>query len=289
MSLREPLRRLVLNSLGFTEEPFSRSADPRFLFLSTQHGQVLDLTLDVIEQRNGLAVVEGRYGVGKTSVARRLLSLFSDEPGYVVVYAHSSAFESEYAALMYVCNYLGLPPRRGLSSQWMELEHYLIDKTEQGKNIVIIFDDAHKMGPEGLDFAHRIYNFDITKKLAQLILFGQPEISKVFRNKDEVLDRVDSWFRLNPLSLEDTLNLIRFRCGVAGRSEPLLTSGAFLQVFEITKGIPRPIIFLCSKIVDVMGEMKVNIANEEVVEVAAKAFLEKYPDWQQQQDIPEQE
>jgi hypothetical protein len=31
-SLRDPQRRIILRDLGFAEEPFSRSADPRFLY-----------------------------------------------------------------------------------------------------------------------------------------------------------------------------------------------------------------------------------------------------------------
>jgi len=69
-----------------------------------------------------------------------------------------------------------------------------------------------------------------------VILFGQPELKRIFNQRPEVLSRVDAWFRLNPVSLEDTLELIRFRNAVARCKEPLLTQGAFLKVWKATRG-----------------------------------------------------
>ncbi|MFN2196272.1 MAG: ExeA family protein [Anaerolineales bacterium] len=264
--LRDPQRRIVLRDLGFSEEPFSRSADPRFLYLSAQHGDVLDRIQEAIEEHRGLAIVEGGFGVGKSSIARRLESIYRAYPeDFVVVFVHTAAYESEYAALLDVCYALNLDRRKGLTMQWREFESYLVDQKEAGRNVVVILDDAQLMSPSALTLVHHIYNFDISQKLAQVVLFGQPEIRKIFNERPEVLSRVDSWFQLNPLSLEDTLELIRFRSAVAGRKEPLLTQSAFLLVWEATRGIPREIVALCSKIIDQIGLYGKNVADNAIV------------------------
>lgn len=264
--LRDPQRRIVLRDLGFSEEPFSRSADPRFLYLSAQHGDVLDRIQEAIEEHRGLAIVEGGFGVGKSSIARRLESIYRAYPeDFVVVFVHTAAYESEYAALLDVCYALNLDRRKGLTMQWREFESYLVDQKEAGRNVVVILDDAQLMSPSALTLVHHIYNFDISQKLAQVVLFGQPEIRRIFNERPEVLSRVDSWFQLNPLSLEDTLELIRFRSAVAGRKEPLLSQSAFLLVWEATRGIPREIVALCSKIIDQMGLHDKNVADNAVV------------------------
>jgi len=272
--LRDPQRRIILRDLGFSEEPFSRSADPRFLYLSAQHGDVLDRIQEVIEERRGLAVVEGGFGVGKSTIARRLESIYRAYPqDFSVVFVHTAAYESEYAALLDVCYALNLERRKGMTMQWREFEGFLVDQKEQGRNVVMILDDAQLMSPGSLSLVHHIYNFDISQKLAQVILFGQPEVQRIFNQRPEVLSRVDSWFRLNPLSLEDTLELIRFRCAVAGRKDPLLTQSAFLAVWQATHGIPREIVSLCSKIIDHMGAMNRKVADMPVVEAALKDYV----------------
>ncbi|NPV87237.1 MAG: AAA family ATPase [Anaerolineae bacterium] len=270
---RDPKRRLTLKELGFLEDPFTRSADPRFLYLSAQHGEVLDRTQEVIEERRGLAVVEGGFGVGKSTVARRLESIYRAIPDdYQIVFVHTASYESEYAALLDVSFALNLTRRKGMTMQWREFETFLVNEAEKGRNVVMILDDAQMIQPEGLNLVHHIYNFDISKKLAQVILFGQPEIQRIFNARPEVLSRVDSWFRLNPLSLEDTFELIRFRCSVAGRKEPLLTQSAFIQVWEMTRGIPREIVNLCSKVIDELGQQGKTTADDEVVRLAIESY-----------------
>jgi type II secretory pathway predicted ATPase ExeA len=274
--LRDPKRRLTLKELGFMEDPFTRSADPRFLYLSAQHGDVMDRAQEVIEERRGLAVVEGGFGVGKSTVARRLETIYRSLPDdYQIVFVHTASYESEYAALLDITFAFNLTRRKGMTMQWRELENFLVNQVESGKNVVIILDDAQMMSPESLNLVHHLYNFDITRKLAQVILFGQPEIQHIFNERPEVLSRVDSWFRLNPLSLEDTFEMIRFRCSVAGRKEPLLTQSAFIEVWRETRGTPREIVSLCSKIIDYMGEQGISVADNTLVQNAISSYRER--------------
>ncbi len=270
-------RRLLLKKLGFLEEPFTISADPRFLYLSTQHGEVLERTRDVVEEFRGLAVVEGSYGVGKSSLALRLESIYRSLPDeYRVIFVHTSSYESEFAGLQDLSHSLGLPRRRGLTKQWREFENFLVDQHQQGHNVCIILDDAQLMHQDALRIVHHIYNFDRGgRKLAQLILFGQPELAYIFAMNPEIRSRVDSWFRLNPLSLEDTLQLIRFRCTVAGREKPLFKQSAFLEIYDFTNGVPREIVSVCSRVIDELGRVDKNIADLDTTNEA----ISNYKEW----------
>ena len=274
MARRKLERRLLLKQLGFLEEPFSISADPRFLYLSTQHGEVLERTRDVIEEFRGLVVVEGSYGVGKSSLALRLESIYRSLPDeFHVVFVHTASYESEFAGLQDLCHYLNLPRRRGLTKQWREFENFLVDQHQQSRNVCIILDDAQLMDQDALRIIHHIYNFDRGgRKLAQVALFGQPELSYIFALNPEIRSRVGSWFRLNPLSLEDTLNLIRFRCRVAGREEPLFTQSAFLEIFEATNGVPREVVSVCTRVLDELGNRGEFTADIDTTQFAIETY-----------------
>ena len=273
-------RRMLLKELGFREEPFTISADPRFLYLSTQHGEVLERTRDVVEEFRGLVVVEGGYGVGKSSLALRLESIYRGEPDeYRVVFVHTASYESEFAGLQDLCHSLDLPRRRGLTKQWREFENFLVDEHQQGRNICIILDDAQLINQSALRLVHHIYNFDRGgRKLAQVVLFGQPELNYIFAMQPEIRSRVDSWFRLNPLSLEDTLNLIRFRSRVAGREDPLFTQSAFLEIYEATNGVPREIVSVCSRVIEELGVRGDNTSDVETAQSAIEAYRSFHSD-----------
>ena len=58
---------------GFAEKPFSLTPDPRYLFRSECHRSALEVVQYAVRRREGLMVVTGDTGTGKTSLCRALL------------------------------------------------------------------------------------------------------------------------------------------------------------------------------------------------------------------------
>src|SRR5678815_4815822 len=58
---------------GLREKPFSLSADPRFLFRSPAHAPAFDELQAGIRRREGLIVLTGGIGTGKTTLCRSVL------------------------------------------------------------------------------------------------------------------------------------------------------------------------------------------------------------------------
>ena len=59
---------------GFNEKPFSKTPDPRFLYMSAGHREALARLQYVLEERE-LAILTGEIGCGKTTISRALMSL----------------------------------------------------------------------------------------------------------------------------------------------------------------------------------------------------------------------
>ena len=58
---------------GLSEKPFSLSTDPRFLYQSDSHTPVFQDVLAGIRRREGLVVLTGEIGMGKTTLCRSVL------------------------------------------------------------------------------------------------------------------------------------------------------------------------------------------------------------------------
>src|SRR5688572_16902358 len=58
---------------GLREKPFSLSPDPRFLYRSPAHGPAFDELHAGIRRREGLIVLTGEIGTGKTTLCRAVL------------------------------------------------------------------------------------------------------------------------------------------------------------------------------------------------------------------------
>src|SRR5512137_2233785 len=62
---------------GLKEKPFSKTPDPRFLYLSVGHREALARLQYVVEERE-LALLTGDIGCGKTTISRALMDSVGD-------------------------------------------------------------------------------------------------------------------------------------------------------------------------------------------------------------------
>ncbi len=67
---------------GFAERPFSKTPDPRFLYLSPAHREALVRLLYAVEERD-LVLLTGEIGCGKTTLSRALMDEL--EQDYLVI------------------------------------------------------------------------------------------------------------------------------------------------------------------------------------------------------------
>ena len=57
---------------GLSEAPYSTKPNERYLYLTPTHKEAIAMVAKVIRDREGGAVVYGKFGTGKTTLMRRL-------------------------------------------------------------------------------------------------------------------------------------------------------------------------------------------------------------------------
>lgn len=248
----EEWRLVRLDRLGLKEDPFKLSADPRYLYLGPEHLAVYRQAQAVISRRRGLALITGDMGMGKSSLARRLYDVYNTESSIAICYIHTAAFKSAMDAARQISNALGVPPQRSFQRQMEGLEQMMANSYTAGRNVVIILDDAQLMESEALEVIHRLYNFDYDSKVAQVLSFGQSEMTSLYETNKAVNSRVFVRLVLPPLTLASALQMVMFRLRVAGRNDPLINDDAFELLYERSQGIPREIIRLCALATDLL-------------------------------------
>ena len=77
----------MLKYFKLAENPFSVSPNPRYNHLSNLHRRILAKVDYVVENKQGLTVIYGDVGTGKTSLARLLVDRLS-EKNHVVFITH---------------------------------------------------------------------------------------------------------------------------------------------------------------------------------------------------------
>lgn len=238
---------MFLDFYGFREQPFGVTPDPRYLYLSLSHREALASLLYGMEAERGFLSLVAEPGLGKTSLLFQLLIRLK---GYV----HSAfLFQTQCNSrelLHYLLDDLGLDSHNGdIVRMHAELNNFLYRETSAGKQVVVFIDEAQNLSDTALETVRLLSDFESPdKKLLQIILAGQPGLAHRLSHPGltQLRQRISVQARLDPLTPSEVMGYIQHRLQVAGHTGTgLFTPGAFAQIGQRSRGIPRLINNLC--------------------------------------------
>ena len=162
---------------GLTENPFNLTPDPRFLYLSKKHKEAFAHLMYGIRHRSGFVMVSGEIGTGKTTICRSLLKQLDPDIDVALVF---NPYLSPQELLKCITKEFGIQSSStSILDMIDELNAYLLERAAEGKNCVLIIDEAQNLSTEILEQIRLLSNLETEKeKLLQIILIGQPELAR---------------------------------------------------------------------------------------------------------------
>lgn len=254
------------------ERPFSISPDPRFIYLTGQHTEALAKVQYAIAQKMGVSAIYGDIGAGKTSLARRLWTLYADNPQYNFAMIVHPNFPSTFQFIKEVRREFGLDkPPRSLSDALDEFQEFLMEEHGKGKTNILIIDEAQNLKPTNYETLRQLLNFETnTQKLLQIALFGQNDLATKIDRQPELKDRITIFGALTPLTYADAEELINFRWKVAGGIQHPFEPDAIEAIFKYSKGLPRKISKLCDNALIRAFSSEIKKVNGNLIESVAQ-------------------
>ncbi len=231
------------------EKPFKITADPRFLFWSEGHKEALAHLRYGVEERKGFVVITGEVGTGKTTLLQALLARLKDNIHYVAV---SNPGMSVDDFLYYIGNAFGLSVGTFSKAQFlMKFSDFLQESARQGKYVLLIVDEAHKLSVELLEEIRLLSNLETAEeKLLNIFLVGQPELNRKLTDPSllPLRQRICASYHLLPLSREDVGGYLKKRLLIAGaKFSNLFKPSAVRAIYKYTRGYPRAINILADQ------------------------------------------
>ena len=188
----------------------------------------------------------GDVGHGKSTIVRRLYDLYRDAPGYSAVLLTNPDQSTALQLLKRVTDLCGLDRRATKLDQMRELEDHLVEQFKDGRNVVLLVDEAQLLHGPQFELIRQLTNFESARsKLIQIILVGQNNLRNKLRLKKALLSRAAAVSTLDPLTPDETREMIEFRLRIAGRTALLFEPETIAKVHRLTKGVPREIVKRC--------------------------------------------
>jgi general secretion pathway protein A len=229
---------LYLDYYGLKEKPFQETANPKFLWLGERHLQIHGAIKDRIVKNQGLTLLTGEIGTGKTVFLNCLAE--SLKPQVLVSRINNPDLD--------IPDFLiSLSDSVRLGSSYQDKVTFLSQLILAGSNkkmILILVDEAHLL-TESL-----LYELSLLLKIKKneagmvnIILAGQENLNGSLNKTDlaEILQVPVLKCQLPALMQEETKLYIRHRLAIAGATSNLFTVNALGKIHLFSGGIPRVI------------------------------------------------
>jgi len=232
---------------GLKELPFALTPDPRFIYFTPSHTEVMANLHYGIESGKGLVVVTGEVGTGKTTILRWMMQRLDRTVLVAYVFNPRLTVPEFY---QHITTLFDVKDWETKSELLIALGKTLESRHGRGLRTVLIIDEAQGLSPYVLEEIRLLSNFESdTAKQLQIILTGQPELRDVLNNPDlrQLKQRVALRCEIKPLpNVEETERYIASRLLVAGAERTdIFSPGAIDYIFRCSEGIPRQINNLC--------------------------------------------
>jgi general secretion pathway protein A len=236
-----------LDHFALAAAPFSTTPDPAFAYATREHQLAVAKIQYSVEERQGIFLLLGEIGCGKTTVSQFMLNEWRDDPAMAVVYITNPSVRTPSQFLRLILAHFQVDHFHRLQDNWDALRALLVANYRSRRNTTIVLDEAQTISPENMETLTHISNEQTQKvKLAQVVLLAQPNFLRKLAYKPALRDRIAHGSTLNPLSYEDSIDLLNHRLRVAGGVFESLFPGELPRmVYNTTKGIPRRLCMLC--------------------------------------------
>jgi type II secretory pathway predicted ATPase ExeA len=256
---------------GLKEKPFSKTPDPRFLYLSKSHEEALARLQYAVEERE-MVLLTGEVGCGKTTLTRALMDEL-DENYNVALIINPRLSPTQFLRL--IAKRFDIDSTSRYREEIIEaIYERIYELNEEGITPVIIIDEAQLIPRrETFEEIRLLTNFQLDHvNLLSIILVAQPDIKRRFKHRvyKPLLQRISLYYHLPPLSEEETKEYILHRLRIAGRKSSLFTDEAIHRIYEYSEGIPRLINSIATNAMLEAIERDKDLIDEECVINASK-------------------
>ncbi|MFC1828247.1 AAA family ATPase [Thermodesulfobacteriota bacterium] len=268
---------------GFTERPFKLVPNPAYLFLSKSHEVALAHLTYAVTHGDGFVEITGEVGTGKTTLCRAFLENLDEKT--VSAYIFNPKLDS-IQLLKSINDEFGIRSDADNTKDLIDtLNAFLIEKNAEGKNVILLIDEAQNLSESVLEQLRLLSNLETTRdKLLQIILVGQPELGEKLDSYDlrQLSQRITLSCQLIPLNYKEVRDYIQHRINIAARKPGIkFTQGAYRAIYRHSRGIPRLINIVCDRALLVafgLDRQKISgkIAKDAVKELLSRGDIKDY-------------
>jgi general secretion pathway protein A len=268
---------------GLVERPFELTPNPRYLLLTPKHAEALTMLQYGCGRRNGLTLLIGEAGTGKTTLVYAALEAQRANNTGNVFLTNPALTRDEFFDFLAIGFGLSADARTSKSRFLIELSGSLAARRDAGGASALIIDEGQCLSDSLLEEIRLLGNIETaSEKLLSIILIGQPELGDRLNAAAmrQLKQRVALRCTLAALDLDETTAYIGTRIRVAGGDAATIFAGSAIEaIYDASAGIPRTISVICENaLIGGFALQQRPIGTDVIAEVCRDHAIERPPD-----------
>ena len=232
---------------GLIHPPFEMTPDPSFLYLGETHREGLATLVYGVRSRKGFVMLTGEVGTGKTTLLHGLLAQLDASTDSAYIF-NPCLEPPDFFKLLF--DELGIEETCVSKAEYLlALNHYLIDRLQNDRTVLLIIDEAQNLSREMLEEIRLLSNLETSSsKLIQILLVGQPELGEMLDRDDlrQLRQRIVLRYELKAFDADELESYVEERLRLAGYTgKGIFKRSALRELFEVTGGVPRLVNVVC--------------------------------------------
>lgn len=234
---------------GFKDRPFSVSPSPACFFKAAEHQNVLDEIQVTISSLNGITILTGDAGTGKTAICRQLINRLEDQ--FQIQFLEHCNFPT-VRALLQTLLYGLTDCYEKISEQELRLaltaeirSSFLV----HGQPLLVIVDEAHLLGTPFLEELRVLSDIAFDGKPAvQLLLSGQTVLEETLIQPalSSLNQRIGCQTYLDRMTRQESEEYIEYRIHrVSTQNKRCFSAEAVKFITHVSDGLPRCLNQIC--------------------------------------------
>jgi general secretion pathway protein A len=266
---------------GLYERPFSvESHDLKFLYHSTEYDRVAQALLGAIWRRDGVAVLTGEAGVGKTMLCEAVLDQLDRRTFTSFVTEPCGSFDDLLKTMLVDVGVVSRDDaaagrlRQAARADLMgAMREFLASLGPLQGFAVLIVDRAQDLAIDVLEEIGLLLDAAGEAQVLQVILVGQPGLTATLSRPElkPLAGRITLRCRLGPLEDEEIAGYVSHRIHAAGASPRLeFDARAIRRLYDYSRGIPRLVNLLCERALSAGFGISASVIDDRLIESAAE-------------------
>jgi type II secretory pathway predicted ATPase ExeA len=255
--------------IGLNKRPFAAVPLVDGYFPGTASENARTALTRCIERGEGIGLVVGPVGTGKTLLCQKLAEQF--KKAFRVVQLTCGRLSTRRSLFQAILHQLEQPYRSMDEGELrLALVDYLTSEKDQSRGLLLLVDEAHTLPLRLLDEIRMLTNLARAgQPLVRVVLSGSGALEERLANPklDSFNSRIASRCYLEALNRSETADYLRSKIDAAGGSgEEIFSDEACESVYRATEGVPRLINQLCDHALLVAfsaGQRRLTAANIE--------------------------